>query len=82
MAALLCEHCRQRLLPALYIIAKAMAADGGVQRGRRALTAVHGVNRTLLSAARFIAKAMFVRDGARCSQLSLWTAPGIAKAML
>ena len=39
------------------------------------------MNRTLLSAARFIAKAMFVRDGARCSQLSLWTAPGIAKAM-
>jgi hypothetical protein len=42
MAALPCEHCRQRLLPVLYIIAKAIPADGGVQRGQRALTAVHG----------------------------------------
>jgi hypothetical protein len=30
MAALPCEHCRQRLLPALYFIAKVMAAAGAV----------------------------------------------------
>jgi hypothetical protein len=52
-------------------------SDGGGYRRQL----VHSVNRTLLPAARFIAKAMFVRDGVRCSQLSLWTAPGIAKVM-